>query len=186
MAFISPTIHKSLVFPKADTSGKGKRKLQVQELPDCLTSPDALRKMALKDLAKIRAFASKEKQAKLRYTRNQEQIKKKQMPPEKPTKASKPRQKSKAKVSTKHSKNDDILCMGCHMLWKEDENLSSGSVWLQCKHCDKWIHEDCCPVQHTTVGGSPFLCPECKLLHVQCINGSVPCNHKTSYTYIYI
>ncbi|XP_056003489.1 uncharacterized protein LOC130049641 [Ostrea edulis] len=62
---ISPVLKGMLTFPHADESKKRKRISIQSTLPDNLTSPESLRLMALKDLEKIRAFAEKERKAKV-------------------------------------------------------------------------------------------------------------------------
>lgn len=52
-SLISPVLQKVLIYPRAQSSNKAPRKRFLQEIPDNLTSPDALRKMALKEFEKI-------------------------------------------------------------------------------------------------------------------------------------
>lgn len=162
--FISPFLEKSLVFPHVAKTEKSKRKTFIQEMPDNLTSPDALRKMALRDLDKIKKFAAREKSGKIKFNK---MLEKKKVPP-KPVKR-KSNSKSKRapdylEKDTDNSCSDDVCCMGCHMSWDEDQTLGYGSVWIQCDQCQGWMHEDCCghSVDHIVSSDDKFYCPECE------------------------
>lgn len=70
---VSPTIQEALVLPKAKAK-KGRVKRLVHSLPDNLTSPEAIRVIALKELAKARKVADLENRAKERYIAKQNKI----------------------------------------------------------------------------------------------------------------
>ena len=57
---LSPILKNSLTFPSAEQKTKPKRKSQLENLPDNLTSPESIRSMSLKSLSKIRAFKERE------------------------------------------------------------------------------------------------------------------------------
>ena len=71
--------------------------------------------------------------------------------------------KDKSETCSYQSDNKK-LCMGCHMTWDEDAELNTGFIWIQCKHCNGWIHKDCLPddVANCVTEHSPFVCPECE------------------------
>ena len=70
MPKISPTLEEALVFPSVEQPPKTKQKRLLDTLPDNLTSKEAIRTMALKQLEKTRAFAERERKAKEKYLRN--------------------------------------------------------------------------------------------------------------------
>ncbi|KAH3853067.1 hypothetical protein DPMN_095590 [Dreissena polymorpha] len=67
---ISPALKKRLIYPVAETSKKAKRTGPLQDMPDNLTSPSALRTITLKELHKIRQSIKREKMAKAKYLKN--------------------------------------------------------------------------------------------------------------------
>ena len=106
---------KVYVYPHTATYGKAKRKRFIQELPDCLTSPDTMRKMTLRDLAKVKLTANREKSAKLRFERDL--AKKKQRLSTKPGKRNRGQLKTKAVEQEQQTDEGSIQCMDCHMSW---------------------------------------------------------------------
>lgn len=157
---ISPVLEKSLIYPHAGKSDKAKIKRLVQDIPDNLTSPDALRKMALKELQTVKLFARKEKAAKTKYIKLLE----KKGPLSKKTSKKTAKGKSVMKNIDKSSDSENVNCMGCHMSWQEDQALQTGSVWIQCDKCDGWLHKDCCANSDdfSFAEDSPFTCPDCE------------------------
>ena len=67
---ISQTLEEALVLPRAEQPQKPKQKRLLDTLPDNVTSSEAIRTMALKQLEKTRAFAERERKAKEKYLRN--------------------------------------------------------------------------------------------------------------------
>ncbi|KAH3851782.1 hypothetical protein DPMN_094267 [Dreissena polymorpha] len=131
-------------------------------MPDNLTSPSALRTMALKELHKIRQSIKREKMAKAKYLKNltkksNEMIKSKTLP-----KSSKCANKNDKKNSEK-PKELEVKCMGCHMTWDEEQLLQTGSIWIQCDQCDSWMHKECYSDDFIVDNDdSPFCCPGCE------------------------
>jgi hypothetical protein len=73
----SPCIQAALVFPRVTASSKPKRKTLLDKLPDNLTSGEGMRSMALRQVEKVRSFATREQKAKERYLKAQNSDKKK-------------------------------------------------------------------------------------------------------------
>jgi len=66
---LSPVLAAKLVFRKADVSTKRRARRLIQEMPDNLTSPESIRKMALTELMKVKQFAEKETKAKNKFNK---------------------------------------------------------------------------------------------------------------------
>ena len=163
---VSPGVREALVYPKEQDGDKKKRRRMLDNLPDNLTSEDAIRKMSLKQVEKIKTFAEKEKKAKLSYEKKLQTNKSKE---EKKSKFKVRTKKTKGKkCEAKHTNNDnqqkkgDIeFCQGCLMTWEEDMESSRDSRWIQCDVCRSWFHSDC--IAEPVAEDEPFQCPECTL-----------------------
>ncbi|KAH3786158.1 hypothetical protein DPMN_164261 [Dreissena polymorpha] len=159
---ISPALKKILIYPVAETSKKAKRTGPLQDMPDNLTSPSALRTMALKELLKIRQFVKREKMAKAKclkkFTKKSNDI----IKPKTLLKSSKCANKNDKKNS-EQPKELEVKCMVCHMTWEEDQLLQTGSIWIQCDQCDSWMHKECCSDNLIVDNDDPPLCcPGCE------------------------
>ena len=64
---ISPVISEAFIYPKELEVSKKKPRRLLDNLPDNLTSEDAIRKMSLKPVEKIKSIAEREKKAKLSF-----------------------------------------------------------------------------------------------------------------------
>ena len=117
--------------------------------------------MTLRDLAKVKLTANREKSAKLRFERDL--AKKKQRLSTKPGKRNRGQLKTKAVEQEQQTDEGSIQCMGCHMSWQKDQILGTGSVWILCDASNKWTHKECCTLAVVVPDeeDEPFLCPEC-------------------------
>jgi len=156
-------VREALVYPKVQEGDKKKRRRLLDDLPDNLTSEDAIRKMSLKQVSKIKTFAEREKKAKLSFEKrlqtNKSKGEKKSKVCTKKTKGKKCEASSTS--SDKQSKKDLEFCKGCLMTWEEDMNLDRNSLWIQCDICDGWLHSDC--IAEPVAEDEPFQCPDCTL-----------------------
>lgn len=60
---------------------------------------------------------------------------------------------------------DQAMCMACETTWKEEMSLMLGHTWIQCDHCQCWIHEHCLPVGATYDSANvdaEFVCHNCE------------------------
>ena len=160
---ISPVVCEALVYPKVQEGDKKKHRRLLDDLPDNLTSEDAIRKMSLKQVSKIKTFAEREKKAKLSFEKrlqtNKSKGEKKSKVCTKKTKGKKCEASSTS--SDKQSKKDLTFFKGCLMTWEEDMNLDRNSLWIQCDICDGWLHSDC--IAEPVAEDEPFQCPDCTL-----------------------
>ena len=67
---ISPAVREALVYPSEQMGSKMKRRRLVDNLDDHLTSEETIRKMSLKQIAKIKSLAEREKKAKLSFEKS--------------------------------------------------------------------------------------------------------------------
>lgn len=117
---VSPVIMETLVLPETKQSQKRKRSSLLDDLPDNLTNPETIRKLALKDLEKTRKFAAKEKRAKAAYLSRTLKQKKK----------CKQSVKHKEPVSQVNVSEDEAMCIVCEITRKEDKSLMLGHIWI--------------------------------------------------------
>jgi hypothetical protein len=151
---VSPVMKAALVMPKVKEIKKKKRASILDNLPDNLTSPETIRKLALKDIEKTRQFANKEKRAKATYLLKSKRSKDKQ------------NLKKTETVSPTNENEEEAICMLCELTWKEDQDLMLGHTWIQCDKCESWIHEHCLPIDmkydSVTNKDIDFICHKCE------------------------
>lgn len=169
---ISPFVSETLVLPKPLASKKKHRQTLLNTLPDNLTSVESIRRMSLKQLEKVKAFAKKEKRKKQSYVKkrnstvvnDQMSVSQHADKPEnnRPQKTYVKRMKKHFAVAkpTLATHTKTICCKGCSMTWEEDSNTASGSVWVECDGCNSWMHVNC--VSQPVVMDAPFFCPDCQ------------------------
>ena len=166
---VSLIISQALVFPQVNVCKPSKSK-SMDKLPDNLTSPECIRTMSLRQLAKVKLFADKEKCAKQAYIKTEAaksncarkaQACKKQGKILKKGKAPMKNQK-KMKEYSSSSNTDDTrnrFCKGCLMTWIEDTEMGLGGDWIQCEKCKGWLHAGC--VTEFLFENDSFRCPCC-------------------------
>jgi hypothetical protein len=174
---LSPILKVSLTFPSAEQKTKPKRKSQLENLPDNLTSSESLRSMSLKSLSKIRAFKERELKAKRKYmSQLLKQNSKTKAKSKRNTSTSegssssnlrsagkrttrKNVKQSKAKESSSQEE-DNVTCMRCHIRFLEERELGVEHLWVQCDLCDQWLHTECS--EDPVVRDDDFYCYKCE------------------------
>lgn len=149
---VSPVIKETLLLPKVKIQKK-KRSSILDDVPNNLTSPETIRKLALKDLEKTRQFANRERRAKSAYLSKLDK------------KTVKKSVKVAKTVPTLTGNEDEAMCMVCELTWGEDKLLMFGHTWIQCDTCKCWIHDHCLPVGITydhSNNNTDFICHKCE------------------------
>lgn len=176
---ISPTMKEALTFPSAGPK-KLKRKSQLQDLPDNLTSSASLRAMSLKSLSKIRSFREREIKARKKYMAQEQKKTAKSKIRKRMNKrnTSSTQAESSGKRQNKQNRNansQNLTCMFCKVSWAaEDQVCGIERAWLQCDLCDQWLHSECSS-EDPVVNDDDFFCEKCEFKsYTKVIYSNVP------------
>ncbi|XP_038046939.1 uncharacterized protein LOC119721120 [Patiria miniata] len=153
-ATISNTLEDALTFPQAVPTVSRSRRL-LDSLPDNLTSPDCLRRMALHQLEKVRHKAKMEHKAKQRYL-------------QKKKKENKSTSTGLGEYPQDHGQGAETLCPVCNVSYEANVRKGDNLMWIQCDECLEWMHQKCIPSslaydQETVVEdtNAKFVCHKC-------------------------